>query len=91
MDWIDPAQDRDKLSALVNTVMNLRFTYNVGEIFEQLRNWRLLKKDSTPCSYYSVGIFRGKVFVDYSLLRLVDRAVFHKFQIDTTCIFLKSG
>jgi hypothetical protein len=30
MDWIDLAQDRDKLQALVNVVMNLRAPYNVG-------------------------------------------------------------
>jgi hypothetical protein len=28
MDWIDLAQDRDQLRALVNTVMNLRVLYN---------------------------------------------------------------
>jgi hypothetical protein len=31
MDWIDPAEDRDQWRALVNTVMNLRIPYNVGE------------------------------------------------------------
>jgi hypothetical protein len=30
-DWIDMAQDRDQLRALVNTVMNLRVPKNVGE------------------------------------------------------------
>jgi hypothetical protein len=31
MDWIDVAQDRDKLRALVNTVMNLSAPENVGK------------------------------------------------------------
>jgi hypothetical protein len=30
MDWIDLAQDRDQLRALVNTVMNLRVPLNAG-------------------------------------------------------------
>jgi hypothetical protein len=30
MDWIDLAQDRDKLQALVNMIMNLRVPYNAG-------------------------------------------------------------
>jgi hypothetical protein len=30
MDWIDLAQDRDSLQALVNAVMNLRFPQNAG-------------------------------------------------------------
>jgi hypothetical protein len=31
MDWIDLAQDRDQLMALVNTVMNVLVPYNVGK------------------------------------------------------------
>jgi hypothetical protein len=31
MVWIGLAQDRDKLRALVNTVMNLRVPYNAGK------------------------------------------------------------
>jgi hypothetical protein len=31
MDWIDLAQNRDQWRALVNTVMNIRFPYNVGK------------------------------------------------------------
>jgi hypothetical protein len=30
MDWIDLAQDRDQWRALVNTIMNLRVSKNVG-------------------------------------------------------------
>jgi hypothetical protein len=29
MEWIDQAQDTDQWRALVNTVMNLRFSYSV--------------------------------------------------------------
>jgi hypothetical protein len=30
MDWIDPAQDRDRSRALVNTVIHLPVAQNVG-------------------------------------------------------------
>jgi hypothetical protein len=33
VDCLDLAQDGDKLRALVNTVMNLRLSYNVGKFF----------------------------------------------------------
>ena len=31
-DWIDLAQDRDRLRTVVNAVMNLRVAYNLGNI-----------------------------------------------------------
>jgi len=34
--WIYVAQDSDQWEALVNTVMNLRLSYNVGDF---LNNW----------------------------------------------------
>jgi hypothetical protein len=33
MDWINLAQDGDRWSALVNTVMNLRLPLNAGKLF----------------------------------------------------------
>jgi hypothetical protein len=30
MDWFDLAQDRDKPQAIVNAVMNIQVSYNVG-------------------------------------------------------------
>ena len=33
MDWIDLAQDRDRLRVLVNEVMNIRVAHNVGNFF----------------------------------------------------------
>jgi hypothetical protein len=37
MDWIDPAQDRDRWRVLVNTVMNLRVPQNAGKFLSRCR------------------------------------------------------
>jgi hypothetical protein len=36
MNWIDVAQDRDKLQALVNNVMSLRVPKNAGKFLSSL-------------------------------------------------------
>jgi hypothetical protein len=46
MDWINLAQDRDLLRALVNAVMNFG-SIKCREILEYLRNWWPLKKGSS--------------------------------------------
>jgi hypothetical protein len=45
MDWIGLAQDRDKLRALVNKVMNLRVPENAGELSSSYTTGCL----SAPC------------------------------------------
>ena len=49
MDWIDPAQDRDRWKALLNAVMNLRVAQNAGNF---LTSWQLfsiqLKGNNIP-------------------------------------------
>jgi hypothetical protein len=49
VDWDQLALDRDKWRALVKMVMNLR-VYEKWEIFEQLRNYCLLEKESVDWS-----------------------------------------
>jgi len=51
MDWIDLAQDRDRWRPLVNTVMNLRFLYNVGNF---LTRWE-------PVSFSRITLLHGTV------------------------------
>jgi hypothetical protein len=38
MDWIDVARDRDRLRALVNTVMEFAVPSDVGKSFEYLHS-----------------------------------------------------
>lgn len=35
VNWVDGAQERDKLHALMNVVMNCQFTYDVGNLLSQ--------------------------------------------------------
>jgi len=46
MDWVDVAEDRDRLGALVNAVRTLG-SLICGEFLDYLRTCYLLRKDST--------------------------------------------
>jgi hypothetical protein len=46
-DPIDLPQEREKLRALINTVMNLRVPQNAGKFIAWLNDWRFLKKCNT--------------------------------------------
>ena len=82
-DWISLAQDRDRLRAFVNAVMNLP----CGEFLDYLRNCQLLRMDSAPWN---------KLFGTFSLVgpvlkRLNPRAPFvyeNKFHL---CVCLPGG
>jgi hypothetical protein len=51
IDWINLAQNRSQLRALINMVMIFEF-HNMLEILEWLNDWRLLKKNAAPYYYY---------------------------------------
>jgi hypothetical protein len=46
MDWIDLAQNRDKWRALVNAAMNLRVTWNTGNLLTE--DVLVLRNDCAP-------------------------------------------
>jgi hypothetical protein len=50
MDWIDLVQDRDQWRVLMNTVINLRVSQNVGKFFSSATGG-FSKKGSAPWSY----------------------------------------
>jgi hypothetical protein len=50
VDWTDLTQARGSWQCLVNTVMNLWISWKGREFLDQLNNYKLLKKDSSPLS-----------------------------------------
>jgi hypothetical protein len=50
LNWIDLVENRDKLWALVNTVMNLLVPKSAMKILNTLGNDMIFKKDFTPWS-----------------------------------------
>jgi hypothetical protein len=48
VDWIHLAEDTDQWRDSMNTIMNTGVPYKQWEILEQLTDWQLLKKYSTP-------------------------------------------
>jgi len=51
VNYICVAQGREWWQELVNLVMKLQVPQKSGNVWDYLRNYQLLKKDSTPCSY----------------------------------------
>jgi hypothetical protein len=52
MDWIDLAQDMDKLQAFVNAGDELSGSIKCWEFNDHLRTYYVLRKDSAPWRYF---------------------------------------
>jgi hypothetical protein len=50
LSWIHLTKDRDRWLALVITIINLG-SIKGGDIFDDLNDYKVLKKDFTPCNY----------------------------------------
>jgi hypothetical protein len=57
VNWINMAENKEKLGSYVNTVLNFRVPYNAQEILEWLRILYFLIKDSTAWSWRRTNLW----------------------------------